>query len=566
MSVVNEKKYGVVRVMLLLAVSATVRSAMAQATIHQMQGAVDVRAMGTAQWVAAVQGSALSSGSLIRTEAGAAVVALPDGTSVALWPQTTLDFRQIEFKSDTKALTLNAVLWQGQLQFKFSTSASSESSYVVKTPNAEVTPVRADGNVWYAKATGTRVSVLTGQASVSAMKKSVALTASQETTVPPGAAPRAPQMMGVTAPMPAPPPQPTPPTSTQPPVRTTPPASASEAQKRKAMLKERLLGVTTIVAEELLSPERLDLQIEELERHISREPNDIAAHSRLAALYTQRKRPSAGGRPSDIDFAVQHYKIVAQAEQGKAESHLHLGEAYARSGDADNAIQELQHVLRLNPRSAGAYQWLAIIHAAQEHHDEAERAYKRAIELEPLNPLLHWNYGRFLSYRGRAPEAIAQVEESIKLAGEGRFAILIGQFKAGLAFLYLQNKQIDEAIGLMSSLAQAAPRSVAADLHFFLGLMYLEKGQEDNALKAFQDGSVAHPNNPLLHYGMAGLYQKQGNKAKAADELELFLNSIPPSLQLPPGFPTIADIRDHMRILRGQEPLQKDRGVKKDAT
>jgi tetratricopeptide (TPR) repeat protein len=118
----------------------------------------------------------------------------------------------------------------------------------------------------------------------------------------------------------------------------------------------------------------------------------------------------------------------------------------------------------------------------------------------------------------------------------------------------------------MSSLAQAAPRSVAADLHFFLGLMYLEKGQEDNALKAFQDGSVAHPNNPLLHYGMAGLYQKQGNKAKAADELELFLNSIPPSLQLPPGFPTIADIRDHMRILRGQEPLQKDRGVKKDAT
>lgn len=552
-------------VAMLVVALGTAGGAAAQVNVRQMQGAVEVRVAGAAQWTAATLGATLPPGSLVRTEQGSVVLSLADGTAVALWPQTTFDFRQMEYAADTKLLRLSAVLWRGQLQFNLTVCPNPESSYVVKTPNAEVTVVRAEGTVWYAKETGTRVALRKGQATVVAMKQSVTLAANQETVVPPGAAPRAPTVQNIPLVTPNVPTKQ--PSTPAPPTKSLPPTTKSEAEKKKADIKEKLMSVTTIIPDEVLSPEELDLAIEDLQKHINKEPGDIEAHSRLAALYTQRRRPADKNNPiADVDLAVQHYKIVSEADvfKGKAESHLNLGEAYARSGEADKAIKEFQTAIALDPKLADAHQWLAFIYDALGQYEAAESAYKKAIDLDRADPLIHSNYAGFLAELGRMREAIAEMKLAIDLCKDSPYRIMMLRFQAGLAMLYVENKQLDDAIGLLHRLTQEAPDVMI--LHLFLSLALLEKGDKEAATKAFERASKADPNNPLLHYALAELLEEQGDKKKAADELEQFLNKLPPNYELPPGIPSIADVRDHMRILRGLEPLQKDRGVKKHVT
>jgi Tfp pilus assembly protein PilF len=559
MSIVNGRTKGVVAAMLVVVLAAA-QSARAQATIHLMQGKVDVSisTTGTPEWVAATQGASLPSGSLIRTEQGSAVIYLPDGTAVALWPKTMLDFRQMEFNADMKALNLTAVVWMGRLQFNLTPSPNTESSYVLRTPNGQVTLVRAEGNIWYARETGTRVVLTKGQATVTAAGRSVSLMSSQETTIAPGGAPKPPAFIGgIAPPFVAPPPQTGAPGG-QPP-RTTPAVRLSDMEKRKQVIKERLMGITSVVPDEILSAEQLDLQIEQLEKAVSQKPDDFSAHSRLAALYTQRKRATSARHPiSDIDAAVIHYQIVARAEQGKAESHVHLGEAYARSGEAEKAIEEFNAALRISPQLAQAREWLAFVYAAMDRFDEAEREYKAAIDLDRADPLFRANYAGFLSERKRLPEAIEQMQQAIKLVENTPFAALSVEFQSGLAWMYLENKQEEEAIGLLRNLTDQLPQE--AELHVFLGLALLRKGAKDEAKLSFEKASRNARNAPLVHFGLASLYEADGDKVKAANELEQFLNNIPPGFVTPPGFPSIADIRDHMRELRGLEPLQKERG------
>jgi tetratricopeptide (TPR) repeat protein len=561
MSVVKRR---IVVAMLVVALGA-VRGAAAQVNLRQMQGTVEVRVAGTAQWTAATQGATLPPGSLVRTEQGSAVLSLADGTAVALWPQTTFDFRQMEYTADTKLLRLSAVLWRGQLQFNLTVCPNQESSYVVKTPNAEVTVVRAEGTIWYAKETGTRVAIRKGQATVVAMKQSVTLAANQETVVPPGAAPRAPTVQGIPLVTPnAPPKPPSPPDTT---TAKSPPDNRSEAEKKKAAVKERLMSVTTIIPDEALSPEELDLEIEDLQKRLNQEPGDMEMHSRLAALYTQRQRPADKNQPpiSDVDLAVQHFKIVAEADifKGKADSHLNLGEAYARSGEADKAIKEFQSAIAIDPKLADAHQWLAFIYDALEQYEAAESAYKKAIDLDRADPIVHSNYAGFLADLGRMKEAIAEMKLAIDLCKDSPYRILTVVFKVGLAIFYVENKQLDDAITLLRQITQDAPD--IAVLHVVLGWVLAEKGQKEEAAAALEKAAKIDPKDPLIHFGLAELYEEQGDKKKASDELELFLNNLPSNYELPPGFPSIADIRDHMRVLRGLEPLQKDR-VKKQVT
>ncbi len=562
MNVVSRK----IVVAMLVAALGAVRGAAAQVNVRQMQGAVEVRVAGAAQWTAATQGATLPPGSLVRTEQGSAVLSLADGTAVALWPQTTFDFRQMEYAADTKLLRLSAVLWRGQLQFNLTVCPNAESSYVVKTPNAEVTLVRAEGTIWYAKETGTRVALRKGQATVVAMKQSVTLAANQETVVPPGAAPRAPTVQGVPLVTPnAPPKQPSTPNPT---MKSAPPAAKSETDRKKAAIKERLMSVTTIIPDEVLSPEELDLEIEHLQKRLNQEPGNLEMHSRIAALYTQRQRPADKNAPrsySDIDLAVQHYKIVAEADiyKGKADSHMNLGEAYARSGEADKAIKEFQRAIAIDPTLADAHQWLAFIYDALEQYEAAESAYKKAIDLDRTDPLIRSNYAGFLANRGRMTEAIAEMKLVIDLCKDSPYRILTVVFKVGLAVFYVENKQLDDAITLLRQITQDAPD--IAVLHVVLGWVLAEKGQKEEAAAALERAAKINPKDPLIHFGLAKLYEEQGDKKKASDELELFLKNLPPNYELPPGFPSIADIRDHMRELRGLEPLQKDR-VKKQVT
>jgi tetratricopeptide (TPR) repeat protein len=84
-----------------------------------------------------------------------------------------------------------------------------------------------------------------------------------------------------------------------------------------------------------------------------------------------------------IDEAIEQYQISLRLEPTKAEAHDNLGVAYVMKGEFDKAVAEFQIALKLNPFSANAYNNLGTTYAKMGFLDKAIEYYKMAIALKP---------------------------------------------------------------------------------------------------------------------------------------------------------------------------------------
>jgi len=83
-----------------------------------------------------------------------------------------------------------------------------------------------------------------------------------------------------------------------------------------------------------------------------------------------------------------------------------LGDALARQGKHDEALEHFREALRLAPASLNAHNDLANLLAQLEQLAEAEAHYRAALQLNPNLPLIHCNLGLLLVRQGRIEEAL----------------------------------------------------------------------------------------------------------------------------------------------------------------
>lgn len=84
-----------------------------------------------------------------------------------------------------------------------------------------------------------------------------------------------------------------------------------------------------------------------------------------------------------IEEAIEQYQITLRIEPTKAEAHDNLGVAYAMKGEFDMAVTEFQLALQSNPYSPNAYNNLGTTYAKMGLLDKAIECYSLAIALKP---------------------------------------------------------------------------------------------------------------------------------------------------------------------------------------
>ena len=93
---------------------------------------------------------------------------------------------------------------------------------------------------------------------------------------------------------------------------------------------------------------------------------------------------------------------------------------------------------------------------------------------------------------------------------------------------YIRAGEYEEAFSVCYDLLRKDPLSVEG--HFLLGLIYKYKEETDNALTHFRKATYLQPNLPLAHYYLGELYLTKGNKFNAAkkykNDLTAFQNSM----------------------------------------
>ena len=140
-------------------------------------------------------------------------------------------------------------------------------------------------------------------------------------------------------------------------------------------------------------------------------------------------------------------------------SHLH-----AQAGRRDDAISDAQALVRAHPtRSAADWFNLAFLLEAAERLDEAEPAFRRAVELDAKLDRAWYGLGLTLIRLGRHDEAVKALERTTKLQPMSPY----GWYQ--LARVHMDRQAPDEARKIILHLKGFEPK-VAAQLERETGL------------------------------------------------------------------------------------------------
>jgi tetratricopeptide (TPR) repeat protein len=105
----------------------------------------------------------------------------------------------------------------------------------------------------------------------------------------------------------------------------------------------------------------------------------------------------------DPDVALPH--CTAAINSGRlstsslALTYMGRGVNYIRKGDYDRAIQDFDEVIRLNPKSSGAFTNRGVSYLQKGDYERAIQDFDKAIQLNPKNKVVFGARGSLFYYR-----------------------------------------------------------------------------------------------------------------------------------------------------------------------
>lgn len=236
---------------------------------------------------------------------------------------------------------------------------------------------------------------------------------------------------------------------------------------------------------------------------------------------------------------------VLKQDPKNIEAHRGLGALLAVQKQYDQALQEFSKAVALDPKDASSYLNMGLADTQLHHSDDAELNFKKAIEIDshavPAYQALAQLY-LLQKNEAQAEQTLSSGISAVPSAGvlyvdlaevyvhqkdfaRGEQALQSG-IKANpaaiplylqLASLYQGQGKPSDADNTITSLSNQLPNSVEAA--FAAGNFYRMAKMDDRALAAYQRGLSAHPGNLALEHSMEDLYLSDGqiNQAAALD-------------------------------------------------
>ncbi|UCG53272.1 MAG: protein kinase [Candidatus Latescibacterota bacterium] len=160
-----------------------------------------------------------------------------------------------------------------------------------------------------------------------------------------------------------------------------------------------------------------------------------------------------------------------------AEAHASLGWISANyNWDWENAEKQYKRALELNPCYATGHQWYSELLMYVGRHDESIAEAKRALELDPLSLIINNDLGQVFYFARRYDEAIKQLRKTLEMDP----GFVISHFF--LAFAYAQKSMYEEALNTIQNAMELAGEGDSLILSQ-LGVIYSLSGKEEDAIK-----------------------------------------------------------------------------------
>lgn len=280
------------------------------------------------------------------------------------------------------------------------------------------------------------------------------------------------------------------------------------------------------------------------------DPRSAAAHMLLGQAYLATRNTSMAAE------AKAEFQQALDIDPALIWGRFYLAKVYIDMGRFDRAKEELEQALETRP---GVPHMLSLLGEAERklnHPEEAIALQRKALAADPGLSAAHYYEALAWIDLKKDDEAIIALEASVKSP------YVAPEFYLTLGSLYAQRRRYQEAEDLcrkaialdpsrsesylnmaqlmnarslsdraIEALHQALPpgktfatspyyQKLQADIHFEFGRAYAAKGKPRDAIASYEQCLALDNSRAAAHRALAGLYQAQGNPARAAEHTQ----------------------------------------------
>jgi len=220
-------------------------------------------------------------------------------------------------------------------------------------------------------------------------------------------------------------------------------------------------------------------------------PDDGFGKAKRLALQALEKDPNLAEGHASLAFATMWYDFdFASAERGFRRS-LSLNPSYvtgrtwygiflSMAGRNEEAYNEVQRSIRLEPCSSPVSFCMGIVHWAGRRYDQAIEQFDKAIELEPTNALAYGLQADTYLSKSEYQSAAEGYQKSIQ------FSHGSSSFIAALGATYARQGKTEEAQKILDQLRSLAKQRYVTP--YIVARLKLALGRKDDALECLETG------------------------------------------------------------------------------
>jgi Flp pilus assembly protein TadD len=241
---------------------------------------------------------------------------------------------------------------------------------------------------------------------------------------------------------------------------------------------------------------------------LSLKPDDDVALGNLAHVYLAR------GREKDTLDALEVFKTALRRNPRSPQSWYQLATIYLDLGRYDDAEATFKEALSVNPKMGASYNGLGVIEFTRGHGEAGARLIEKGLALEPRLRTASYNLGRIAEARGDATRAEALYRAELETYPDN------GRARFNLAQLPRARGDGEGYLAQLRAGIEQAPDFGAC--YWYLAREELGRGRLEEAASLARRGLEAQPLSevaPLGHYVLADVYNRQGQGAKAQEEV-----------------------------------------------